>query len=57
MLRTGLFVKKILSGTKPGDIPIEQPTRYYLVLNRKTANTLGIKLNNELLARADKVIE
>jgi putative ABC transport system substrate-binding protein len=57
MMRTGLFVKKILSGTKPGDIPFEQPTRYYLVINRKTANTLGIKLNNELLARADKVIE
>jgi len=55
--RVGLFVDKIFKGAKPGDIPFEQPTRYYLTLNRKTANALGIKLNNELLARADKVIE
>ena len=55
--RAGLFVDKILRGTKPGEIPFEQPTRYYLVINRKTANSLGIKLSNELLARADRVIE
>jgi len=55
--RAGIFVDKILKGAKPGDIPFEQPTRYYLVINRKTANALGVKLNNELQARADRVIE
>ena len=55
--RAGIFVDKIFKGAKPGDIPFEQPTRYYFVINRKTANALGVKLNNELLVRADKVIE
>ena len=55
--RVGIFVDKILKGAKHGDIPFEQPKRYYLVVNRKTANALGIKPTNELLARADKVIE
>ena len=55
--RAGIFVAKILKGAKPGDIPFEQPTRYYLVINRKTANALGVKITGELLTRADKVIE
>jgi putative ABC transport system substrate-binding protein len=55
--RVGIFVEKILKGAKPGDIPFEQPTRYFFVINRKTANALGVKLTGELLARADKVIE
>jgi putative ABC transport system substrate-binding protein len=55
--RVGIFVDKIFKGAKPGDIPFEQPTRYYLVINRKTANALGIELTGELLARADRVIE
>jgi putative ABC transport system substrate-binding protein len=55
--RAGIFVDKILKGTKPGDIPFEQPTRYYLVINGKSAKALGVKLTGELLTRADKVIE
>ena len=55
--RVGVFVEKILKGAKPGDIPFEQPTRYYLVINRKTATALGVKISGELLTRADKVIE
>ena len=55
--RVGLFVEKILKGVKPGDIPFEQPTRYYLEINRNTAQKLGIQINNELLTRADRVIE
>jgi putative ABC transport system substrate-binding protein len=55
--RAGIFVDKILKGAKPGDIPFEQPTRYYLVINRKTANALSVKISGELLTRADKVVE
>ncbi len=55
--RAGIFVDKIFKGAKPGDIPFEQPTRYYFVINRKTANALGVKITGELLTRADKVIE
>ena len=55
--RVGIFADKIFKGTKPGDIPFEQPSRYYLAVNRKTAKTLGIKLDGELLARIDQMIE
>jgi putative ABC transport system substrate-binding protein len=55
--RASIFVDKILKGAKPSDIPFEQPTRYYFVINRKTANALGVKITGELLTRADKVIE
>jgi putative tryptophan/tyrosine transport system substrate-binding protein len=55
--RAGIFIDKILKGEKPGNIPFEQPMRYYYVINRKTANALGVKINNEMLLRADRIIE
>jgi putative ABC transport system substrate-binding protein len=55
--RAGIFVDKILRGAKPADIPFEQPTRYYFVVNRKTAAALGVKLSAELMARVDRVID
>jgi putative ABC transport system substrate-binding protein len=55
--RIAEYVQKVLNSAKPGDLPIEQPTKFELVVNLKTARTIGLAINREFLLRADDLID